>query len=125
MEKFDALFVDDEPDFLKSIRTLFGLEGISVYIAESGEEALKVIEENSFGMIFTDMCMDGMTGIEFARAVRERFPSLPIYLLTGCAISTDLATSALDAGVSDIFVKPVNLSSILQTVRSTFKSDRS
>jgi len=122
MEKFDALFVDDEPDFLESIRTFFDLEGISVYIAESGEEALKVMEENSFGMIFTDMCMDGMTGIEFARAVRERFPTLPIYLVTGCAVSPELASLALQAGVSDILMKPLSLSSILLTVRSTFKS---
>ena len=119
MEKFDALFVDDEPDFLESIRTIFDLEGIRVYIAESGEEALKVMEENSFGMIFMDMRMDGMTGIELARAARERFPSLPIYLLTGCAVSPELASLALQAGVSNIFVKPLNLSSILQTVRAT------
>lgn len=122
MEKFDALFVDDEPDFLESIRTLFDLEGIKVYIAESGEEALKVIEKNSFGMIFTDMCMDGMTGIELARAVRERFPSLPIYLLTGCAVSPELVSIASQLGVSDILMKPLSLSSILLTVRSRFKS---
>lgn len=122
MEKFHALFVDDEPAFLESLRTVFNLEGIRVYIAESGEEALKVIEENSFGMIFTDMCMDGMTGIELARAVRERFPSLPIYLLTGCAASPELASLASQAGVSDILMKPLSLSSLLLTVRSTFKS---
>lgn len=117
MEKFDALFVDDELDFLESIRTIFDMEGLTVHVAKSGEEALKVIEGNSFGMIFTDMLMGGMTGIEFAKAVRAKFPSLPIYLMTGCAVSPELNTLGQEAGISNIFVKPVSISSILHTIR--------
>lgn len=117
MEKFDVLFVDDEPDFLESIRTVFDIEGIRAYVARSGEEALKAIEENSFGMIFTDLLMEGMTGIELAGRVRAKFSSLPIYLMTGCTVSPELATLGMKVGISNIFEKPINLSTILAVVR--------
>ena len=117
MEHFDALFVDDDKGFLESIKTIFDLEGIPVYCAASGEEALNVIKEKKFNIMVTDLTMTGINGIELARKAKELLPGLPIVLLTGNIIVPDLAALAEEIGVSKIFAKPVDLSAILDAVR--------
>lgn len=121
MEEFNILFVDDESGFLDSIETIFGLEGIKVYCARSGEEALDAIKERSFNVIITDLSMEGINGIDLARRVREAHPCLPIILLTGNNVSKELAVLATNAGVSTIFVKPVDPNAVLGAVRSFTK----
>lgn len=121
MEEFNILFVDDESGFLDSIETIFDLEGIKVYCVESGEEALNAIKEKTFNVMVTDLTMTGISGLELARRVRETHPCLPIILLTGNNVSKELAVLATNAGVSKIFVKPVDPNAVLGAVRSFTK----
>ncbi len=121
MVEFNILFVDDESGFLDSIKTIFGLEGIKVYCAISGEEVLDAIKERSFNVIFTDLSMEGINGIDLAKRLREAHPCLPIILLTGNNVSEELAVLAANAGVSKIFVKPVDPNAVLSAVRSFTK----
>lgn len=121
MREFNILFVDDESGFLDSIETIFRLDGIEVYCAKSGEEALAVIKERSLNVIITDLSMEGINGIDLTRKIREAHPCLPVILLTGNNLSEELAVLAANAGVSKIFVKPVDPNDVLGAVRSFAK----
>lgn len=124
MEKIDVLFVDNEPHFLDSIRIIFGLKGISVCCISSGEEALDAIKEKRFKVIFTDMVMDGISGLEFAGIAKERLPGIPIYLLTGNIDSPELASLASQVGITEILTKPVSIELVLDIVTRLSEQER-
>ncbi|HEY4345556.1 MAG TPA: ATP-binding protein [Parvibaculum sp.] len=90
------LVVDD--DALIAMSTVDMLEdlGHKVIEANSGQAALDLLEKGSLvDLVITDQAMPGMTGTEFAKIVRARYPALPILLATGYAELTDEETSNL------------------------------
>ena len=117
MQTCKVLLVDDEPDFLDSIRTIFEVKGLSVQCAISGEEAIDLIRKTGFDIIFTDMSMKGMDGLQFAGLAKNLLPDAAVYLLTGNSVSPELASLALETGIARIFTKPVNIDVLLDVVR--------
>jgi CheY-like chemotaxis protein len=79
------LVVDDEKRVRTVLRKLLSLKGHTVEQATSGAEALALIENENFDVVFTDYGMPAMNGRQLARALRRRTPRLPIVLLTGDA----------------------------------------
>ena len=82
------LVVDDEPMVRRTIEKLLAHRGHAVTCAPSGQEALSLIAEASFDIIFTDYGMPEMTGAELAEHVHHKQPHLPIVLLTGYTDTT-------------------------------------
>ena len=106
------LVVDDEQMVRSVLQKLLSLNGHAVSEAASGAEALSLVDEQEFDLVFTDHGMPNMNGRELARALRRRLPHLPIILLTG---DTEIA----EAGehVDAIVEKPFqvdNLESLIQ-----------
>lgn len=87
------LFVDDEPNILSALKRVFRPLGYVVYIAESGEEGLEVLEREHIDLVLSDMRMPAMSGAQFLEKVREKWPAAVRILLTGYA---DI-TSTIDA----------------------------
>jgi CheY-like chemotaxis protein len=83
--RYSILVVDD--DLLVAMGTTAMLEdlGHSVVMAQSGKEALEKLEKGGFELVLTDHAMPGMTGLELARHIRERFPEIPVILASGYA----------------------------------------
>ncbi|WP_421992819.1 ATP-binding protein [Roseococcus sp.] len=84
-----VLLVEDEPTLLRVAR--FGLQqaGFDVEVAGDAEEAIDRIAAGlAPSLVATDVAMPGMDGLALARALRERFPGLPILLLSGYSVST-------------------------------------
>jgi PAS domain S-box-containing protein len=73
-----------------------------VVAAGDGEEALRILEREKVDLVFSDVKMPGMSGVELAREVRERFPALPILLASG--YSDEIVTGA--AAEFDVLHKP-------------------
>lgn len=117
METLKVLFVDDEPNILDSVQTIFEMKDIQVRCVGSGEEALDAIRDSGFDIIFTDMVMPGMNGLEFAGLAREQLPDAKIYLISGNFITPEIASAALQAGISRIFAKPVDLNDLLASLQ--------
>ncbi len=67
-----VLFVDDNPVILKTIELAFAKEEYGVLLASSGEEALRLVEEDSPQVIVSDLRMPGMTGLEFLHRARQK-----------------------------------------------------
>ena len=97
-----VLVVDDE-DMVRSIaEQLLTLNGHQVDQAGSGGEALPMIEEAHYDIVFTDYGMPEMTGAELAAQIRQKYPQLPIVLLTGYT-DTEAAVDEVDAILSKPF----------------------
>jgi PAS domain S-box-containing protein len=79
-----ALVVDDQPDVLEIAVQLFEMLGYEVISARSGEEALKLITTNSdINVLFSDVVMPGMDGVELAKRAQLILPRLKILLASG------------------------------------------
>ena len=111
LEKASAkvLVVDDEPTVLRLLNTILNRAKYKVTTAESGPEALQILEKEIFDCIVTDTVMPLMTGYDLARTIR-RLPhqnQIPILMLTRKNKREDVA-KALQSGVSDYIIKPVD-----------------
>ncbi len=82
MKTARILVVDDEVDICELLRTLLGLEGYSVTVAENHDDALRRIHEENWDMVLLDVVMPDRDGWQLARAIRETRPELPVYFMT-------------------------------------------
>jgi two-component system, response regulator YesN len=113
-EKLSCLILDDEHllrELLKrSIKWDFhNMELLSE--ASSAMEAIDQVEQYQPNLIFVDICMPIMDGIEFSTIILKRYPHIKIIILTGHD-SFDYARQSLKIGVSDFLLKPTNSSEI-------------
>lgn len=99
-----VLVVDDEEMVRSIVTQLLSLNDHTVDRASSGREALALIEETDYDIVFTDFGMPEMTGAELARRLREKSSRLPVILLTGYT-----EPDATDDVVDDILSKPFKL----------------
>lgn len=84
------LLVDDNRDAVDSIALLLAESGHDVAKAYSAREALDLLDENSgIDLVVSDVRMPEVSGFDFRRVVRHRFPDLPMVLITGIPITSD------------------------------------
>ena len=79
------LVVDDENNMRLSLRTILGEEGYAVKAVESAEASLKLLEREKFFLVITDFRLGGMNGGELLRLCRERWPAMPVLMITAHA----------------------------------------
>ena len=83
-EKISILYVDDEMNNLISFKAVFRIK-YNILTAISGEEAIKILRNNTVNLIITDQRMPQMTGVEFLESILNEFPDPIRILLTGYA----------------------------------------
>jgi two-component system, response regulator YesN len=126
---FRVLVAEDEPRILSNIVKKIPLAdpGFSVVAtAENGEEALRLTRALSPDLLLTDIVMPMMDGLELARALRARDPTLPIAIISGYA-EFEYARTAIDLGVEHYLLKPVKvdaLRAMLSKVRAHLEGAR-
>jgi len=114
------LVVDDEAAVRDMLGQAFGDAGYTVLSAASGEEALALLDKETVPVMFLDLKIPGMTGIELCRRIRENHPVSCIYAVTGYASLFDLA-KCREAGFDDCFIKPVDLMTLFEAAQEAFK----
>ena len=77
------LIVDDEPEIVELIQSLFSDQGWTVHTAQNGNEALVVFQQQNPSVILSDISMPDMDGLEFLEKVHELKSNTPVILLTG------------------------------------------
>ena len=103
---FRVLCVDDEPNILSSLRRMFSLAGLSVDIAASGAEALKMLAHQEFHLVLSDMLMPEMNGAELLAQVRAQYPKIMRLMLTGTIELTDAMSAVSQGKVHQCLTKP-------------------
>jgi CheY-like chemotaxis protein len=102
-----VLVVDDDPVVRKSFDRVLTGKGYAVITAENGEEALRKLNEEKYDVVYTDIRMPGMSGLEVAEKVKARQPWTPVVIITG--YGNDAAEArAKAAGVANFLHKPLS-----------------
>jgi signal transduction histidine kinase/ActR/RegA family two-component response regulator len=115
-----VLVVEDEPVNRLSISAMLGKRGVEVLLAENGQEALDTLEKTPVDLIFMDVQMPVLDGLETTRIIRTdprfaAFAHLPIVALTAYAMVGD-RERLLSAGMDAYLAKPVEMKSLFETL---------
>jgi DNA-binding NtrC family response regulator len=102
-----VLVTDDEVGICVALETLFTAEGYTVYTAYTGQSALSLIYEHDFDLVFTDLRLPDMNGLDIIKHVKLRAPAPQIILITGFA-SIETAVEAIRNGAYDYLTKPLS-----------------
>lgn len=102
-----VLVVDDDPVVRKSFDRVLTGKGYAVITAENGDEALRKLSQEKYDVVYTDIRMPGMSGLEVAEKVKARQPWTPVVIITG--YGNDAAEArAKAAGVANFLHKPLS-----------------
>ncbi len=101
-----VLVVDDDPVVGKSFDRVLGPKGYAVISATDGAQALERLAHEDYDLVYTDIKMPGMSGIEVARRIRASRPWLPVVIVTGFG-SEENESQARELGVAAFVHKPL------------------
>jgi len=102
-----VLVVDDDPVIARSFDRVLSGKGYAVITARDGDEALRKLRDEKYDVVFTDIKMPGMSGLEVAERVKASQPWLPVVIVTGYG-TDDNEARAEAAGVSGFLRKPLS-----------------
>ena len=102
-----VLVVDDDPVVARSFDRVLTGKGYAVISARDGVEALQKLKDEKYDVVFTDIKMPGMNGIEVARRIKASQPWLPVVIVTGYG-TEDNEAQARAAGVAGFLRKPLS-----------------
>ncbi|OGS24657.1 MAG: hypothetical protein A2297_07640 [Elusimicrobia bacterium RIFOXYB2_FULL_48_7] len=115
MEK-NVLVIDDE----QGMRDMFSFEltrqGYNVSVAAGGEEALGLMEKNDFDILFLDMIMPKMYGLEFLKILKDKRKSNAVIVLMTGFCADELIEEAKDLGAAVCLKKPFDIACVLDTI---------
>jgi CheY-like chemotaxis protein len=114
------LIVDDEAAIRAMFERAFGKGGYTLRTAASGEEALEILKQENIQVMFLDLKLPGMTGVDLCKKIRRDKPIAIIYAVTGYTSLFELA-NCRDAGFDDYFTKPVDLELIYKATQDAFE----
>lgn len=112
---FSILVTDDDKGSRETLAGLLKDRGFSAITASSGEEAIEIVQSETIHLVFLDLHMPRMTGLEALQQVRLFNELLPAILVTADA-TRDVLRQALQAQVYSVIPKPVNKSLLLHTL---------
>jgi DNA-binding response OmpR family regulator len=110
-----VLIVDDERSVRNVMRRFLEADGHEVSVAEHGEDAFKLITENRFDLVVTDIFMPKVDGVDLLKRIKQVSPQVPVILVSGNP-TLDTAIKAVKLGASDYMVKPFTESEFLSSV---------
>ncbi|MCK9448155.1 MAG: PglZ domain-containing protein [Bacteroidales bacterium] len=123
MEKVSILWADDEIDLLKPHIIFLEHKGYEVLTSTNGDEALDMIQEHPFDIIFLDENMPGLSGIETLEKIKERFPHIPVVMITKSE-EESIMEEAIGSKIADYLIKPVKPNQILLTLKRNLENQK-
>ena len=117
--KASILVVDDEYGVLQSFKMVLGSEH-NVYLAETGEKALKIFSENSIDLILLDIMLPDSNGIDLLKKFKETDPDTEVIMVTAVK-EVKTAVDAMKFGAYDYIVKPFVVDDILNIVNRSLE----
>ena len=120
MSEKKVLVVDDEENIRYIFEQAFSRTGYMVRLAESAEEALEILKDDKIQVMFLDLNLPGMDGVELCKQIRKNFPIAIIHAVTGYSSFFEFSDYR-DAGFDDCFNKPVELAVLLEAAEKAFK----
>jgi len=111
------LGVDDEKSIRNTMKDILSYEGHEVFLADKGKTALQMVEEMPFDLVFCDIKMSEMDGMEVLDKLQQTHPELPVVMISGHG-TIDAAVECIRKGAYDFIEKPLDLNRILIAIRN-------
>lgn len=110
-----VLVVDDEVSMRDMMYHALGDGGYDVLLADGSEKALHIVEHEEVAVVFLDLKLFGMNGIELCKEIRRRKPMIILYAMTGWSGLFEIE-ECREAGFDDYFTKPLKIDAIYKAV---------
>ncbi len=121
-EKANVLVVDDQVGMLETFTDILEDRGFSVVTAEDGFSAIKKVKEQSFDIIFMDIKMPGINGVQTYREIKKINPKIAVIMMTAYSVE-DLIKEAIDEGAYTVIYKPFDMDKVIQTIERVLKTN--
>ena len=119
-----VLVVDDDPKIQYAFQEVLRKEGHIVILANSGEEALKVVQSNQIDIIFLDISLPHINGLEVLNRFNEMQLNIPTIIITGNGIMQN-AVKAMQLGAFDYLTKPLDINRIRELIQKALSKSAS
>jgi DNA-binding response OmpR family regulator len=116
------LVIDDEPVVLTSCRKVLEEDGFDVYLVPSADEALKAMKKEVFDLLLVDVKMPKHDGIYLMQKVKEKWPDVPIIVMSGYP-TPDTITDGAKMGADAFIAKPFTPDELLETIRQVIQKE--
>ena len=116
VKKPTILLVDDEEAIIKSLSGSLEDEGYSLLTAQDGTAAMEIVKTQPVDIVFLDIWLPSMDGLETLKAIKEYDPSLEIIMMTGHG-TVNTAVQAVKLGALDFLEKPFSLDTALDIIK--------
>lgn len=123
MDKKRILWVDDEIEMLKPHIIFLTQKGYEVDSATNGRDAIDMITDKRFDIVFLDENMPGMSGLEVLAKIKAEKPALPVVMITKSE-EESIMEDAIGSKIDDYLIKPVNPSQILLCLKKNLEERR-
>jgi two-component system alkaline phosphatase synthesis response regulator PhoP len=117
------LIIDDEATLRQTLARILQQAGFEVTTAENGEQGLSFIQTTNFDLIFMDLRMPGIAGLDALKIIHASYPNLPVILFTA---QPDLnsAVEALRNGATDYLLKPLKPQAVIERAQSVLANQQ-
>ena len=114
-----VLVVDDEQTIANTLSWVLDREGYETRTAYSGEEAIDAVQTFAPDILICDVFMEGISGLDAAIAIRDKYPSCKVLLVSGHVSISDLSQQAAEKGYDFHYLaKPVHPRALLEVLRT-------
>lgn len=120
MAEKKILIIDDEKMICEMVGEAFRNNGYEVVTAFSAEEGLEILNSEDIPVIFLDLNLPGMSGVEMCRKIRQKGTHAVVYAVTGYS-SIYSVNECKKAGFDDFFAKPVKLDVLFKAAEEAFR----
>ncbi len=123
MSNINILWVDDEIDLLKPHILFLEKKNYNVTTCQSGTEAIEIIDDKNFDIVFLDENMPGLTGLETLAEIKEKRANIPVVMITKSE-EEYIMEEAIGSKIADYLIKPVNPNQILLSLKKNLDHTR-
>ncbi len=116
-----VLVVDDQKSMRLTLAAILEDQGYDVTEVEDGYRAIEAVERVPFDLVFLDIKMPGINGVQTFREIQKINPKSVVVMMTGFAVE-DLVKGALDEGAFSVIYKPFDMEGVIKLVESVLKS---
>ncbi len=122
-QQIRVLVVDDDEPHAVAVAESLERVGYDCVVATSGSEGLRLIEEQVFDIIITDLIMEGVGGLEVLSKAKRELPDAEVVILTGHS-TIKTAVTAMQAGASTYLTKPLDINELRTVADKASQSQR-
>ena len=120
--KTNILVVDDQIGMLETFTDILEDRDYKVVTADDGFTAIKKVKEQSFDLIFMDIKMPGLNGVQTFRELKKIDPKITVIMMTAYSVE-DLIEEAVEEGAYAVIYKPFNMDRVIQTIERVLKNN--